>query len=556
MIDLSSKLLRQYADALIEHQFLNKDPSIDGGIFCPACKVIHGRSIDAIYGLAVAYKRFHEEKYLKAAEALLCYSSNLVCLDGGIYNDLQTTWRYTTVFFAIDIAEALLFTKDVLPPIFVKKLENHLLSHADWLYHNLDEHSGTNINYPVNNALAMYLAGSYLHNGDYLKRAAHLAEYSLAHLSPSGFLIGEGKPHNKVTKRGCNAIDIGYNLEESLPALAKYAYYSKNEGMLETVYQAAIAHLDFILPDGAIDNSFGCRSYKWTYYGSRTCDGFLPLAVIYAKKDPRFLEAAYRNLELMERCSIKGLLSGGPDYKKHHEEPCIHHTFEHLNAIAFALSAPSEGPLPMEKREIPSDRSYFAYYPEMDSYRVGTPHFLFDIACYDENLSYSGHPSGASLSLLYSRKKGPLIVGSVGDYELTEPTNMQVPLDTLRHRPLLPRFEVKKNGKLYSSAYFSEAKRLDEGKFSFLTGLMSRDEEKLEGSDFRYEYAADGDKFRIHIDGPHLDTPFILPLVNGEIRVKKGKIVGQEEIFFLTPGFLAVEYRIESEANEIEIEIS
>ncbi len=555
MIDLSSKLLKQYADALIEHQFVSEDPSLNGGIFCPACKLIHGRSIDAIYGLAVAYKHFHDLRYLKAAEALLNYSANLICLDGGIYNDLQTTWRYTTVFFVIDIAETLLFAKDALPITFVKKLENHLLSHADWLYRNLDEYSGTNINYPVNNALAMHLAGSYFHNDDYLSKAAHLAEYSLAHFSPSKLLIGEGKPHNKATKRGCNAIDIGYNMEESLPALAKYAYYSHDEGMLEVIFASVEAHLAFFLPDGAIDNSFGCRNYKWTYYGSRTCDGFLPLAVIFAKRDPRLLEAATRNLLLMEKCSNNGLLSGGPDYKEHKEQPCVHHTFEHLNAIAFALSLGSESLLPTERHEIPADRPYFAYYPEMDSYRIGTEHFLFDITCYDENLSYSGHASGASLSLLYSRKKGPLIVGSVGDYQLTEPTNMQVPLDTAKHRPLLPRFEVKKDGKLYSSAYFSEAKRLDKSKLSFSSGLMSRDEEKLEGSEFHYEYAANGDKFVIHIDNCHLDVPFILPLINGEIKIKKGRLASQEEIFFLTPGFLAVEYRIESEENEIEIEI-
>ena len=36
------------------------------------------------------------------------------------------------------------------------------------------------------------------------------------------------------------------------------------------------AHLEFMLPDGAWDNSWGTRNYKWTYWGSRTSDGTVP----------------------------------------------------------------------------------------------------------------------------------------------------------------------------------------------------------------------------------------------------------------------------------------
>ena len=34
-------------------------------------------------------------------------------------------------------------------------------------------------------------------------------------------------------------------------------------------------HLEFMLPDGAWDNSWGTRSFKWTYWGGRTSDGFM-----------------------------------------------------------------------------------------------------------------------------------------------------------------------------------------------------------------------------------------------------------------------------------------
>ena len=68
-------LLRQFADSLTKSQL----PSLGGGLFCSSCKVIHGRCIDAIYGLSIAYKTFKDEKYLNTIRGLLDYSKNF-CL--------------------------------------------------------------------------------------------------------------------------------------------------------------------------------------------------------------------------------------------------------------------------------------------------------------------------------------------------------------------------------------------------------------------------------------------------------------------------------------------
>ncbi len=556
MENLCVELLKRYATWLISHQFGEEEKALEGGLYCPSCKTIHGRCIDAVFGLSIAYKTFGDEKYLQGARRLLRYSENLICSDGGVYNDLQTTWRYTTVFFVIDLAETLLYAEDVLPADFVKEIEKHIEIHAKWLFENLDEHSPTNINYPINNALALYLCGERLGKEEYKAKARHLAEYALKHITPSLLLMGEGKPHDKKTRRGCDAIDLGYNLEESLPALVKYAYYAKDEAMLGKLFEVVKAHFAFILPDGAIDNSFGCRNYKWTYYGSRTCDGLLPMALIFGAKEPSFLECARRNLKLMEACSEDGALSGGVDYHRHGENPCIHHTFEHINSLAFSCAI-CKGDNPFTKPcLIPSDFCYEAYYPEMDSYRRGGKNFLFDISCYDENIAYSGHASGATLTMLFSREKGPLVMGSVGDYALTEPTNMQVPLDLQRHRALLPRFETNVGGKLFSSAYYTETEKIGEDGLIFRSGLMSREGEKLEGSEFRCAYFDHGSTFLIKLSNIHHGLPYLLPLINGNVSIKVGRLVAKEEIFFLTPGFLATEYKVEDVDGEIEIEIS
>lgn len=45
-------LAKQWGDALLRLQIRKmKDPAFDGGILCPACKHIHGRCPDAVYGL-------------------------------------------------------------------------------------------------------------------------------------------------------------------------------------------------------------------------------------------------------------------------------------------------------------------------------------------------------------------------------------------------------------------------------------------------------------------------------------------------------------------------
>ena len=60
---------------------------------------------------------------------------------------------------------------------------------------------------------------------------------------------------------------------------------------------------EFLLPNGAWDNSWGTRNYKWSYWGSRTSDGCFPALMLLADLDPSFREAAWRNLYLMAACT-------------------------------------------------------------------------------------------------------------------------------------------------------------------------------------------------------------------------------------------------------------
>ena len=81
-------------------------------------------------------------------------------------------------------------------------------------------------------------------------------------------------------------MDIGYNLEESLPSFLQYTVKTGNASLKEQVIRVLKRHLLFMLDDGGMDNSFGTRNYKWTYWGSRTSDGCVLGCLLAASGEP------------------------------------------------------------------------------------------------------------------------------------------------------------------------------------------------------------------------------------------------------------------------------
>ena len=79
----------------------------------------------------------------------------------------------------------------------------------------------------------------------------------MGQFTPDGFLAGEGHPLKGVSPKGCRPVDMGYNVEESLPSLALYSLLADDKPVQEQVVAAMKTHMEFMLPDGAWDNSFG-----------------------------------------------------------------------------------------------------------------------------------------------------------------------------------------------------------------------------------------------------------------------------------------------------------
>ena len=546
-------LLKKWCDALIELQFTGTDdPTLYGGFHCRACHILHGRASDAVYPFLVMAKHTGEEKYINAAKAVFDFGENFVCDDGAVLNDGQSQWKGITVFSATAICEALTVGGHLLDADTRTKWEKRLRAMGEWLYKNVTEHMNTNINYLATNAAALTLLGNYFGREDYLAQGKHLAEYVMARITENGFLYGEGQPRDEASPLGCVAVDIGYNMEESLPSLVKYAYIIKDEKLIGRLSDILLRQLDFMLPDGAWDNSFGTRNYKWTYWGSRTSDGCASAYTLLSDRNPVFAEAARRNTELVEKCTHDGLLYGGPHYRKHGEQPCTHHTFEHANAIAFALEH-SEN-MPTERVKLPCDTaSSLAYYPEINTYKLAIGSYRATVMGNDSNARVGGHVCGGTLSLLWKYGEGPMIAASVTEYTLIEAHNMQLPRFS-NHRPLTPCLVKKQGNTLYTTACFRTPEMTafeENGKacVKVSTGLCNNSFKRMEGDSERvFTYTLSADGMRIKAENAH-GTEFILPLISGEMKLLCGEVKAKEEIFFLTGGFEACEYTITPDEN-------
>ena len=91
------------------------DTRLDGGLLCPACMRVHGRSADAILPLVTQWQTDGDERCLHAAEKLFAWSANMRRPDGSMNNDTNSNCNGITVFYANALGETLLWYGDKLP---------------------------------------------------------------------------------------------------------------------------------------------------------------------------------------------------------------------------------------------------------------------------------------------------------------------------------------------------------------------------------------------------------------------------------------------------------
>ena len=511
-------LLARWCDALVKYQVGGTDdPALDGAVLCPACCFAHGRAADSVYALVYEWKRTGGRKYLDAAARMLDWTGrNMVTYDGANYNDVKVYWRGITVFAQTSLGKTLLAFGDDLPAELREKWMARFRVQTDYLVGYFADGPGDiNVNYPVTFCEAMAVAWKLL--GDDAYRAKGDAMY--ARVKPlfldSGLLAGEGHPSTGVSPRGCRPIDLGYNLEESIPALYHYAELTGRGDFVPELDRLVAGHLKFMLPDGGVDNSMGSRSCKWSYWGSRTSDGLLPALAHYAKHGGKgAVRAIGRHLKLLTRCtSDTGLLYGGLYYREAGEPPCIHHTFAHVKSLVDLLqAAPPEAaadePLPREEEY--GRLSFGELATELVA--VGPWRASFsanDFYCSDDGMDVGG----GSLTMLWHPAFGVVAAGTMSDYWYAEFANFQ---DQRRYIGVLsttPRIESADG--VCSSVRDRAAKvsvSFADGVFAYSASGLLTARKRNKGAPFRLEYTLDakGLAAKAHAMGKFR---YVLPIV-------------------------------------------
>lgn len=432
-------LLKAWCDRLVELQLSSTDPRINGGIICPACHFIHGRCGDAIYPLVTVADLTGDKKYIDAAKKVFDWTeNNMVQADGSVINDAINPWKGISVFYATNLLEAILHHKSILDNETYLKWSNRIKAILEFLTPYI-ENCGTAVNYSAAMCGALALAYKVFGDTQYLSFANKYADRVIGFITSDGLLAGEPKPNLTPTKKGCLPVDIGYNVEETLPSLVTYYKTTGNQKLLPILLKSLTAHLDFFLLDGGIDNSFGSRSAKWSYWGSRTSDGCQGAYLDMAGFDPRFAEATHRNIKLLEKCTKDGLLYGGAMYIENGEPPCVHHTFCHAKALAHVVDinfAPNATiPLPMDVGD------KVRHYNSVGVTLVRKGDFRATFSEYDWGNTVLNPYSTATITLLQHDKAGTIFAASMPEYRIVEPMNMQlsVNVDTLCNTPRIEK---------------------------------------------------------------------------------------------------------------------
>lgn len=381
-----------------------------------------------------------------------------------------------------------------------------------------DEINQNNINYPISNALALYECGLVCEEPRFMGKSKILAASAEEVLTPQNLLFGEGIPRFQKSPRGCDPVDIGYNVEETLPSLALYATMSGDITALKTAERGLVAQLTFMLENGAWDNSFGTRNFKWTYWGSRTSDGCALGYLLLADQHPEFALAAEKNLQLLRDCTQDGLLAGGPHGQMAGQPCCVHHTFTHAKMLAGILDRKLYRNVEPDVMLPRQQAGGIHHYPEIDSWVVNLQSMTATVTAYDWEYLPGGHVSGGTLSLLHHHQAGTLLCAGVGQYIRKEANNMQIPVG-VRHECLALRIETQIGDMLYSSIYEDCAQMYAEGNSITARGCLKNiSHEAFSEKELAYKIRYEWKEDRLAVRAEFADGMLICPIISRGFR--------------------------------------
>ncbi len=546
--NLISNLLKDWCDGMIKVQ-INNPSNIEehGALGCPSCSHIHGRCMDAVYPFLYMADVTGDEKYTEAAKLVMTWAENNVSQENGAWTVIPDpkSWKGITIFGAIALAEALHYHSHVLDKKTYESWRERLSKAGEYIYDTFTI-DFTNINYGATAIYGLNLIGDVLNNEAFKTKSKELAVGVKSYFTANeDFLYGECKKSStKLSAKGLHGIDLGYNVEESLNSIVMYALKEKDEELLELVTKSLNSHLEFMLPDGAWDNSWGTRMYKWSYWGSRTCDGSQPAFGMMAHVNPAFGTAAVKNTELLQRCTADGLIHGGPHYISAGIPPCVHHTFAHAKPLTALLDHWKYVPEINKNTPLPrATADGIKHFKDLDVTLFARGHWRGTVSAYDAEYHYKNdyrQASGGALGVLYHNKVGLLCAASMAEYHMVEEYNQQPQPN--RDIALTPRIETFIDDTWYTNLYDLPATVTSEdnnGTIKLLAYVKLKDVErnviKKTASEFDISYICSVDELKINVKTIQdilEPTAFILPVIspNNEVvtRVNANEIAIQK----------------------------
>ncbi len=594
---LISGLLKEWCDGMLKMQIHNPSNLEEhGALGCPSCSHIHGRCMDAVYPFLYMADSTGDQKYVEGAKLVMTWAENNVSQADGSWTVIRNpkSWKGITVFGAIALAEALHYHGDVLDAATRKAWTARLESAGQYIYDTFTI-DFTNINYPGTAVYGLNLIGGVLKREDFKTKSKTLASQVKSYFTANeGLLFGEcKKSSSKLSAKGLHGVDLGYNVEETLNGLVMYALKENDDELLKILTTSLNSHLEFMLPDGAWDNSWGNRMYKWSYWGSRTCDGSQPAFGMMAHLNPAFGTAAVKNTELLQRCTADGLIHGGPGFIEAGIPPCIHHTFTHAKPLAALLDHWKHLPEINANTALPrATAEGVKHFKDLEVYLFARGDWRGTVSAYDAEYHYKydfRQASGGALGVLYHNKVGLLCAASMAEYHLVEKNNQQV--QPGKDVCLTPRIETYKEGVWHTNLYdlpATVASKDTNGAIELRAQVKlkngDREEVKETASAFDIAYTCTVDKVEIKARTAQdilEQTAFVLPIVSpssevvtninaNEITIKKPeglvtikanapiktKAIGGKRTFNMVPGVEALPLEVFFESGRQELTIS
>ena len=445
-------------DALVATQIIDPAAADFGALVCPSVNPqihpLHSRAAEAVYPFAIVYQRTHNPRYRDAAVSLgrwLIGKQQPRGAWGEAWPNYDA-WAGTTADQLISLAGAYPILRDELTTADRIAWEHSMRQAAAYIVASFPV---GNINYHPTGAVALLLAAEALHDPvpAWLVKADALVALTLKAVNTDGLLTGEGA-----------GVDLGYNLAQSIGDLALYGILKSDNTIKNRAAELLHAHAWFVYPNGSVDNSWGTRSYKWTYEsGTKTAPGVYFTFALLADKDPSFGPNGRLCLDyLIGHAMHAGLVTEGPHAGLHASltPPCLYSTFARAQSLALALvyapeeivSAAASPPAPRE--------NWFRFFPTVNVAVVRTERIMATVSAYGAIERYGrGQVSrGGSLTNLWIEgfgRDGFAQTSSVSVYRREEDIHMP---NESALQPLTPRAECTIDGVYFSNLFETDGK--------------------------------------------------------------------------------------------------